>query len=47
MNAIQVLSLTLLSALAANAQVIMSGRCPRAAVQEKFDAARVSTKTVL
>lgn len=44
MNAIQVISLTLLSVLAANAQVIMPGRCPKPAVQEKFDAARVNTK---
>ncbi|XP_049888899.1 apolipoprotein D-like isoform X1 [Epinephelus moara] len=40
MNAIQVISLTLLSVLAANAQVIMPGRCPKPAVQENFDAAR-------
>ncbi|CAB1460327.1 unnamed protein product [Pleuronectes platessa] len=40
MNAIQVISLTLLSVLAANAQVIMPGRCPRPAVQENFDTAR-------
>lgn len=45
MNAIQVISLTLLSVLAANAQVIMPGRCPKPAVQENFDAARVKTKT--
>lgn len=44
MNAIQVISLTLLSVLAANAQVIKPGRCPQPAVQEKFDAARVNTK---
>lgn len=43
MNAIQVISLTLLSVLAANAQVIMPGRCPKPAVQENFDAARVNT----
>uniref|UniRef100_A0A8C2WX26 Apolipoprotein D n=1 Tax=Cyclopterus lumpus TaxID=8103 RepID=A0A8C2WX26_CYCLU len=40
MNAIQVISLTLLSALAVNAQVIMPGRCPKPAVQENFDTAR-------
>ncbi|XP_028449555.1 apolipoprotein D-like [Perca flavescens] len=40
MNTIQVISLTLLSVLAANAQFIMSGRCPKPAVQEDFDAAR-------
>ncbi|XP_074545354.1 apolipoprotein D-like [Halichoeres trimaculatus] len=40
MNALQVISFALLSALAANAQVISSGRCPKAAVQENFDAAR-------
>lgn len=44
MNAIQVLSLALLSVLAANAQVIMPGRCPMPAVQKDFDAARVNTK---
>lgn len=42
MDAIQVISLTLLSVLAANAQVIMPGRCPKPAVQENFDAARVN-----
>ncbi|XP_076004301.1 apolipoprotein D-like [Genypterus blacodes] len=40
MKAIQVISLTLLSVLAANAQVIMPGKCPTPAVQENFDAAR-------
>ncbi|XP_031720916.1 apolipoprotein D-like [Anarrhichthys ocellatus] len=40
MNVIQVISLTLLSVLAANAQVIMPGRCPKPAVQENFDTAR-------
>lgn len=44
MNAIQGISLALLSVLAANAQVIKPGRCPKPAVQEKFDAARVNTK---
>lgn len=42
MKAIQVISLTLLSLLAASAQVIKPGRCPRPAVQQKFDAARVN-----
>lgn len=41
MNSIQMLGLTLLCALSASAQVIMPGRCPDAAVQEKFDAAAV------
>ncbi|XP_041848559.1 apolipoprotein Da, duplicate 2 [Melanotaenia boesemani] len=40
MTAFQVFSLFLLSVLAANAQVIMPGKCPDAAVQQKFDAAR-------
>ncbi|XP_028283760.1 apolipoprotein Da, duplicate 2 [Parambassis ranga] len=40
MNAVQVLSLTLLSVLAASAQVLKPGRCPEPAVQENFDAAR-------
>ncbi|XP_068197109.1 apolipoprotein D-like [Antennarius striatus] len=40
MNTIQVISLTLLSALAANAQLIVPGRCPKPAVQKNFDAAR-------
>ncbi|TWW73654.1 apolipoprotein D-like [Takifugu flavidus] len=40
MNAYQVISLALLSVLAAEAQVIKPGRCPRPAVQQKFDAAR-------
>ncbi|MED6249527.1 hypothetical protein ATANTOWER_015624 [Ataeniobius toweri] len=40
MSFIQVFSFTLLSVLAAKAQVIMPDRCPNAAVQEKFDAAR-------
>ncbi|XP_063318879.1 apolipoprotein D-like [Pelmatolapia mariae] len=40
MNAIQVISLTLLSIVAAGAQSIKPGRCPVPAVQEKFDAAR-------
>ncbi|XP_039672292.1 apolipoprotein D-like [Perca fluviatilis] len=40
MNTIQVISLTLLSVLVANAQFIMPGRCPKPAVQEDFDATR-------
>ncbi|KAM4557129.1 apolipoprotein D-like [Fundulus diaphanus] len=40
MGFLQVFSFTLLAVLAANAQVIMPGRCPNAAVQDKFDAAR-------
>lgn len=44
MNAIQVISLTWLSIVAAGAQSIKPGRCPVPAVQEKFDAARVNTK---
>ncbi|XP_008432678.1 apolipoprotein D-like [Poecilia reticulata] len=40
MKLLQVFSFTLLSVLAANAQVIMPDRCPSAAVQQKFDAAR-------
>ncbi|CAF98955.1 unnamed protein product, partial [Tetraodon nigroviridis] len=40
MNAVQVLPLALLAALAAHAQVIKPGRCPRPAVQQEFDAAR-------
>ena len=47
MYAIQVISLALLSVLAANAQVIMPGRCPKPAVQENFDAARVKTTPFL
>lgn len=42
MNAIQVISLTLLSVLAASAQVIMPGRCPQTGVQEDFDTTRVN-----
>ncbi|CAL9689285.1 unnamed protein product [Knipowitschia caucasica] len=40
MNALQVLSLVLLSVFAAQAQVLMPGRCPQPAVQKDFDAAR-------
>nr|XP_057925146.1 apolipoprotein Da, duplicate 2 [Doryrhamphus excisus] len=40
MAAMQVISVMLLSVLAANAQVIMPGRCPKPAVQEDFDTAR-------
>jgi len=37
MKAIQVISVTLLCVLAANAQVIKPGRCPQPAVQQNFD----------
>ncbi|XP_072296422.1 apolipoprotein D-like [Eucyclogobius newberryi] len=40
MNALHVIALALLSVMAAQAQVIMPGRCPQPAVQEDFDAAR-------
>nr|XP_040027708.1 apolipoprotein D-like [Gasterosteus aculeatus aculeatus] len=40
MKAVQVIFLALLSVLAANAQVIMPGKCPQPAVQENFDTAR-------
>ncbi|XP_054641357.1 apolipoprotein D-like [Dunckerocampus dactyliophorus] len=40
MAAMQVISLMLLSVLAANAQVTMPGRCPKPAVQANFDIAR-------
>ncbi|XP_068427389.1 apolipoprotein D-like [Clinocottus analis] len=40
MNAIQVISLTLLSVLAVSAQFIKPGKCPKPAVQENFDTAR-------
>ncbi|XP_030016887.1 apolipoprotein Da, duplicate 2 [Sphaeramia orbicularis] len=40
MKAIQVISLTLLSVLAANAQVLRFGRCPKPPVQANFDATR-------
>ncbi|XP_069014102.1 apolipoprotein D-like [Embiotoca jacksoni] len=39
-SAVQVVSLTLLYAVAASAQVIMPGRRPKPAVRENFDAAR-------
>ncbi|CAL8369960.1 unnamed protein product [Boreogadus saida] len=38
MQVFQVLSLTLLSVMAANAQVFAVGRCPKPAVQANFDA---------
>lgn len=44
MKAMQVISLTLLSVLAASAQVFKFGKCPKPAVQANFDATRVSTK---
>nr|XP_057907984.1 apolipoprotein D-like [Doryrhamphus excisus] len=40
MAAMQVIALTLLSILSANAQVTMPGRCPRPAVQDDFDITR-------
>uniref|UniRef100_UPI003AAB0601 apolipoprotein D-like n=1 Tax=Centroberyx gerrardi TaxID=166262 RepID=UPI003AAB0601 len=40
MKTVQLISLTLLSVLAASAQVILPGKCPRPDVQEDFDAAR-------
>lgn len=43
MKATQVISLTLLSVLAASAQVIKLGKCPKPDVQANFDATRVNT----
>ncbi|XP_054608703.1 apolipoprotein Da, duplicate 2 [Dunckerocampus dactyliophorus] len=40
MAAMQLISLMLLSVLAADAQVAMPGRCPKPAVHEDFDTAR-------
>uniref|UniRef100_A0A4W6E8B5 Apolipoprotein D n=1 Tax=Lates calcarifer TaxID=8187 RepID=A0A4W6E8B5_LATCA len=40
MKAMQVISLTLLCALTASAQVLRFGRCPKPAVQANFDASR-------
>ncbi|KAM6948227.1 apolipoprotein D-like [Aplochiton taeniatus] len=40
MQTFQVISLTLLSFLAASAQTFLPGKCPTPAVQENFDAAR-------
>ncbi|KAM9844797.1 apolipoprotein Da, duplicate 2 [Aulostomus maculatus] len=40
MKAVQVLSLTLLSVLAASAQLVTSGKCPKPSVQANFDATR-------
>uniref|UniRef100_A0A8C7G1Y5 Apolipoprotein D n=1 Tax=Oncorhynchus kisutch TaxID=8019 RepID=A0A8C7G1Y5_ONCKI len=40
MQALQVLSLTLLSVLAANAQTFRPGKCPQPPVQANFDTAR-------
>lgn len=42
MQTLQVLSLTLLSILAANAQTLRPGKCPQPPVQANFDAARVT-----
>lgn len=44
MKTLQVISLTLLSVLAASAQVLRFGKCPKPAVQANFDATRVNTK---
>ncbi len=44
MKAMQVISLTLLSVLAASAQVLKFGRCPKAAVQANFNSTKVTTK---
>ncbi|CAL8344173.1 unnamed protein product [Merluccius merluccius] len=40
MQAIQVISLTLLSVLAANAQILVPGKCPKPAVKDNFDASQ-------
>ncbi|XP_071765276.2 apolipoprotein Da, duplicate 2 [Centroberyx gerrardi] len=40
MKAVQVISLTLLSVLAASAQIFRPGKCPKPAVQENFDVTR-------
>lgn len=42
MQALQVLSLTLLSVLAVSAQSIGSGKCPEPPVQQNFDPTRVN-----
>lgn len=44
MKAMQVISLTLLCVLAANAQVLKFGKCPTPAVQANFDPTRVNTE---
>lgn len=44
MKTLQVISLTLLSVLAASAQVLRFGKCPKPAVQANFDPTRVNTK---
>lgn len=44
MKAAQVISLTLLSVLAAGAQLISFGKCPKPDVQANFDATRVNMK---
>lgn len=43
MKAMQVISLTLLSVLAASAQILKFGKCPKPAVQANFDATKVNT----
>lgn len=42
MNAVQILTLTMLLAAGGSAQLLRSGKCPNPAVQANFDAARVS-----
>lgn len=42
MRAAHVISMTLLLAFAANAQVFKAGKCPTPAVQANFDASKVS-----
>lgn len=43
MKTMKVIFLTLLSVLAASAQVLKFGKCPKPAVQANFDATRVNT----
>ena len=47
MQAFQVISLTLLFVMAANAQVFVWGKCPMPAVQENFDASQVNPNSPL
>nr|QCP69313.1 apolipoprotein Da.2 [Lateolabrax maculatus] len=44
MKAMQVISLTLLSVLAASAQILKFGKCPKPAVQANFDVTRYTGK---
>ena len=46
MKAMQVISLTLLCALAASANVLRFGKCPKPDVQANFDISRVNTKLI-